>query len=186
MAFTKFPQTVDEFVSAGISLNPLFNGVVANMQMTRALQKALNAQSLYVKSIAAEIDRVGSLSVKIQSYRQNKTDTSTKIDFGTNNEDAKNMIEQMIANGVDPKDLANMQKLLDENKRVQIDDETIQKITAQLGARIDSLNSKSSQEQLTLQTLTNRYTQSGEQASNVLQKDSQSKGTIISNSRGMS
>ena len=97
------------------------------------------------------------------------------------------MLDQMVLYGVDSKDLTSMYAEYNDAQKadVTINDSTVQKIVAQLSAYIDTLNTRNSQEQLTLQTLTNRYTQAGEQASNVLQKDAQSKSTIINNSRGL-
>ncbi len=187
-----FPASVNEFIAVGNltslnNINPLFKLAAVNMLMTRALQGALNAHSDTVRLIATEIEAVSKLNVRVQTYRQNGTDLKAPIKFGTNKEDAKQMLDQMVLYGVDSKDLASMYAEYNDSQKadVTINDSTVQKIVAQLSAYIDTLNTRYSQEQLTLQTLTNRYTQAGEQASNVLQKDAQSKSTIINNSRGL-
>jgi hypothetical protein len=53
----------------------------------------------------------------------------------------------------------------------------------QLNAVSERLSSKSQQETLRIQTFTSRYTQATDQATNVVQKDGQSKSTIIQNYR---
>jgi hypothetical protein len=185
------PRSLEDFINNNkflITNNPLFNLAVANMRISRALQRALNNQAKAVSAIADQINRVSDLSSIVQSYTQNKTNADTKTTFGKNKEDAKQILDRLLAVGVDKKFL---QTLYDEyndktKPNVQISDNQITLINGQLSTKTESLNTQTSKENLTLQTLTNRYTQSGEQASSVLAKDGQSKSTIIAGYKGIS
>ena len=178
------PTSLEDFITNPKFLatnNPLFNLAVANMRISRALQRAVNNQAKAVSAIADQINRVSDLSSIVQSYTQNKTSADAKIPFGKNKEDAKQILDRLLAIGVDKKFL---QPLYDDyaNKsktNVEISDNQITLINGQLSTKTESLNTQTSKENLTLQTLTNRYTQSGEQASTVLAKDGQTKSTII-------
>ena len=187
-----FPVSVDEFIKlakttvADPRLNPLFKIAATNMLMTRALQGALNAQSDAVKLIANEIEAVSKLNVRVLSYKTNSTNVNTSGPFGKNPSDAKAMLDEMLRYGVEMKDIQGLYTQINNGAaQITIKDSEIDKIKAYLDSYIESLNTRSSQEQLTLQSLTNKYTQAGEQASTVLQKDTQSKSTIINNSRGL-
>ena len=185
------PTSLEDFITnvKFISTkNPLFNLAVANMRISRALQRAVNNQAKAVSAIADQINRVSDLSSIVQSYTQNKTNADTKIAFGKNKEDAKQILDRLLAVGVDKKFL---QPLYDDyaNKNktnVEISDNQITLINGQLSTKTESLNTQTSKENLTLQTLTNRYTQSGEQASTVLAKDGQTKSTVIAGFKGIS
>ncbi len=188
-----FPVSVDEFIKLAKSTvsdptqNPLFKLAAVNMLLTRALQGALNAQADAVKLIASEIEAASKLSVRVLSYKTNSTNVKTSGKFGESKEDAKAMLDEMQRYGVALKDIKELYDQYNNASDPQVDitDATIEVIKAQINAYIESLNTRSSQEQLTLQSLTNRYTQAGEQASTVLQKDAQSKATLINNARGL-
>lgn len=185
------PTSLEDFITNPKFLstkNPLLNLAVANMRISRALQRSVNNQAKAVSAIADQLNRVSDLSSIVQSYTQNKTNADTKIDFGKNKEDAKQILDRLLAVGVDKKFLqALYDDYADKNKTsVQISDNQISLINAQLSTKTESLNTQTSKENLTLQTLTNRYTQSGEQASTVLQKDAQTKSTIIAALKGIS
>ncbi len=186
-----FPSSVDEFIQEGNLdssniKNPLFKLAAVNMLLTRAIQGALNTQSDAVRLLAMEMDAVGKLSANIQSYRQNKTSLTDRTNFGKDNADAERMLAEMAKYDV-PEDLINqIRAQKNADNRIQINDGQIDKVMSHINAYSESLNTRNSQEQLTLQSLTSKYTQAGEQASNVLQKDAQSKTTIINNSRGLS
>jgi hypothetical protein len=188
---SEIPTSLEDFISNPKYIstkNPLLNLAVANMRISRALQRALNNQAKAVSAIADQINRVTELSSIVQSYTQNKSSADAKIAFGKNKEDAKQILDRLKAVGVDIKFL---QPLYDDyaNKNktnVEISDNQITLINGQLNTKIESLNTQTSKENLTLQTLTNRYTQSGEQASTVLGKDGQTKSTIIAGFKGIS
>ncbi len=185
------PTSLEDFITnvKFISTkNPLLNLAVANMRISRALQRAVNNQAKAVSAIADQINRVSDLSSIVQSYTQNKTNADTKIAFGKNKEDAKQILDRLLAVGVDKKFLqALYDDYANKNKtNVEISDNQITLINGQLSTKTESLNTQTSKENLTLQTLTNRYTQSGEQASTVLDKDGKVKSTIIAGFKGIS
>ena len=158
------------------------------MRVSRALQRAVNNQSQAVSAIADQLNQVSELSSIVQSYTQNKTNADTPIDFGKNKEDAKQILDRLLAVGVDKKFLqALYDQYSDKNKStVQITDNQISLINAQLSTKTESLNTQTSKENLTLQTLTNRYTQSGEAASTAFTKDGQTKSTVVAGYKGIS
>ena len=184
------PSSLEDFITNPKYLateNPLFNLAVANMRISRALQRAVNNQAKAVSAIADEINRVSDLNTRIQSYTQNKSG-DPPIKFGNDKEDVKKMLDQLKALEVDEKLLKPLYDDYADSKEpnVRITDSKISLINAALNTQIERLNTKTSKENLTLQTLTNRYTQSGEQASTVLAKDGQTKSTIISGFKGIS
>jgi hypothetical protein len=185
------PKSLEDYITNPVFINtknPLLNLAVANMRISRALQRAVNNQSKAVSAIADQLNRVSDLSSIVQSYTQNKTNADTPIDFGKNKEDAKQILDRLLAVGVDKKFLqALYDQYSDKNKStVQITDNQISLINGQLSTKTESLNTQTSKENLTLQTITNRYTQSGEQASTVLAKDGQTKSAIIAGFKGIS
>jgi hypothetical protein len=185
------PSSLEDFITNPKYLateNPLFNLAVANMRISRALQRAVNNQAKAVSAVADEINRVSDLNTRIQSYTQNKPSKDEKGPFGKNKEDAKQMLDQLKALEVDEKILKPLyDDYADSTKpNVQITDNTISLLNAALNTQIERLNTRTSKENLTLQTLTNRYTQSGEQASTVLAKDGQTKSSIIAGFKGIS
>jgi hypothetical protein len=185
-----FPASVDEFINAGNldtvnTINPLFRIAAANMLMTRALQGALNSQTESVRLLAKETEAVSKLKAELSALKTGTT-TTTLRPFAKDNADAKRLIDAMLRYGVPETELKEMTDAYNRGARVQISDAKLQIFGGYIDAYSDSLNTRNSKEQLTLQSLTNRYTQAGEQASNVLQKDAQSKGTIVTNSRGLS
>ncbi|MEY4211491.1 MAG: hypothetical protein RLZ92_1872 [Pseudomonadota bacterium] len=188
-----FPSSVDEFIAEGNlgtqnTINPLFRIAAANMLMTRALQAALNAQTDAVRLLAKETEEVSKLKADITALFSNTNDLTAKRPFARDNTEAKRLLDAMLIYGVPEEELRPWLKSYKDNPstRLQVNDSDLKKFSGYIDAYSDSLNTRNSKEQLTLQSLTNRYTQAGEQASNVLQKDAQSKGTIITNSRGLS
>ena len=185
------PTSLEDFITNPVFINtknPLLNLAVANMRVSRALQRAVNNQSKAVSAIADQLNRVSDLSSIVQSYTQNKTNADAKITFGINKEDAKQILDRLQAVGVDKKFLQSLyDDYADNNKaNVEISDNQISLINAQLSTKTESLNTQTSKENITLQTITNRYTQSGEQASTVLAKDAQTKSTIAAGIKGIS
>ena len=185
------PKSLEDFITNPKFIstkNPLFNLAVANMRVSRALQRALNNQSKAVSTIADQINNISELNSTVQSYTQNKTNADEPITFGKTKEEAKTLLDRLKAAGVDIKLLQPLYiEYADKNKTdVKITDNKISLISSALNAKIETLNTQTSKESLSLQTLTNRYTQSGEQSSTVLQKDSQTKSTIISGIKGIS
>ncbi|MCE2870493.1 MAG: hypothetical protein LW714_03655 [Oxalobacteraceae bacterium] len=187
----EIPKSLEDFITNEKYIstkNPLFNLAVANMRVSRALQRAVNNQSKAVSTIADQINSISELNSTVQSYTQNKTNADEPISFGKTKAEAKVLLDRLKAAGVDMKILDPMYaEYADTSKTsVQITDNKISLISSALNAKIENLNTQTSKENLSLQTLTNRYTQSGDQASTVLQKDSQSKSTIISGIKGLS
>jgi len=185
------PTSLEDFITNNkflITRNPLLNLAVANMRISRALQRAVNNQAKAVSSIADQLNRVSDLSSIVQSYTQNKTNADTKITFGKNKSDAKQILDRLLAAGVDKKFLQALYDDFNDTKKanVEISDNQITLINGQLSTKTESLNTQTSKENLTLQTITNRYTQSGEQASSVLANDGQTKSTVIAGFKGIS
>jgi hypothetical protein len=63
------PRSLEDFINNNkflITNNPLFNLAVANMRISRALQRALNNQAKAVSAIADQINRVSDLSTIVQ------------------------------------------------------------------------------------------------------------------------
>ena len=83
--------------------------------------------------------------------------------------------------GVDDIDQAIKDSLA--NKVIRYNDAAIQLFAQKLSAESERRSSKSQQETLRIQTFTSRYTQATDKATNVIQKDGQSKSTIIQNYR---
>lgn len=161
--------------------NVLYNIAVVNARLSNAIAKALNLQKNIVESISEEINRVSQLNVDINALKSRDTNQNTPINFGKTAAEALQLLEAMKALGV--KDL---DAKIAEAKKGTIPQATGTEVglwAQQLGAVSERFSSKSQQETLRIQTFTSRYTQATDQATNVVQKDGQSKSTIIQNFR---
>jgi hypothetical protein len=160
--------------------NVLYNIAVVNARLSNAIAKALNLQKTVIESIAEEINRVSQLNVDINARKSQDTDQNKKVKFGKTKEEALQLLEAMKALGV--KDL----DALITTAKTTIPEASGADVglwAQQLNAVSERLSSKSQQETLRLQTFTSRYTQATDQATNVVQRDGQSKSTIIQNVR---
>lgn len=161
--------------------NVLYNISVVNARLSVAIAKALNLQKNVVEDISEKISQISSLNVKINSYKPNSVKTPPDPGpFGKTREESLQMLESMQSFGVEGLDdwIA-----IAKTKIPSVKDSDIQLWSQKLNAISESLSSKSQQETLRIQTFTSRYTQATDQSTTVLQKDSQSKNSIISNYR---
>jgi cell division GTPase FtsZ len=161
--------------------NVLYNISVVNARLSNAIAKALNLQKNVVESISEEINRVSQLNVDINALKSRETDQNKKVNFGKTPAEALQLLEAMKA-----LDVNNLDALIATAKGggiPQVGGSDVGLWAQQLNAVSERLSSKSQQETLRIQTFTSRYTQATDQATNVVQKDGQSKSTIIQNFR---
>jgi len=161
--------------------NVLYNIAVVNARLSNAIAKALNLQKNVVESISEEINRVSSLTVDINALKSRETDQNKKVNFGKTAAEALQLLEAMKALGV--KDLDALIATAKAGGIPQASGADVGLWAQQLNAVSERLSSKSQQETLRIQTFTSRYTQATDQATNVVQKDGQSKSIIIQNYR---
>lgn len=162
--------------------NVLYNIAVVNARLSNAIAKALNLQKNIVESISEEINRISSLNVEINRFKPNSTSNppGDKI-FGDSPAEAARLLQAMKGFGVEGLDQAIKDSL--ENKAIKFNDADIQLFAQKLNAESERLSSKSQQETFRIQTFTSRYTQATDQSTSVVQRDGQSKSTIIQNLR---
>lgn len=160
--------------------NVLYNIAVVNARLSNAIAKALNLQKNIVESISEEINRVSQLNVEINALKSRETNQNTKVNFGKTAAEALRLLEAMKALGVNDLDtlIATAKTTIPQASGADVG-----LWAQQLGAISEKFSSKSQQETLRIQTFTSRYTQATDQATNVVQKDGQSKSTIIQNFR---
>lgn len=160
--------------------NVLYNIAVVNARLSNAIAKALNLQKNIVESISEEINRVSQLNVEINALKSRETNQNTKVNFGKTAAEALRLLEAMKAVGVNDLDtlIATAKTTIPQASGTDVG-----LWAQQLGAISEKFSSKSQQETLRIQTFTSRYTQATDQATNVVQKDGQSKSTIIQNFR---
>jgi hypothetical protein len=162
--------------------NVLYNIAVVNARLSNAIAKALNLQKNIVESISEEINRISSLNVEINRFKPNSTATPPKGKiFGDSPAEAARLLQALQKFGVEGLDDALKNSLA--GKVIEYNDADIQLFAQKLNAESERLSSKSQQETLRIQTFTSRYTQATDQATNVVQRDGQSKSTIIQNLR---
>jgi hypothetical protein len=168
------PKTVDEWLANSNTENVLINISIVSVKLANALARALNLQKSTVEDIGNEINKVSDLNVRISKFKPTAADPNTPGKFGKDLAEATEMINLLKAAGV------TVEKTpADAFKGVTAND--ISLWSQALNATSDSLSNKSSQETLRLQTFTNRYTQSSDQASTLIQKNAQSLGNISRN-----
>jgi hypothetical protein len=167
--------------------NVLYNIAVVNARLSNAIAKALNLQKNIVESISEELNRISSLNVEINSYKPNSVANPPRTGpFGKTAAEALRLLEAMKTLNVEGLDtLIALARGTPSTPGAipQVLDTQIQLWAQKLNAESERLSSKSQQETLRIQTFTSRYTQATDQATNVVQKDGQSKSTIIQNVR---
>lgn len=161
--------------------NVLYNIAVVNARLSNAIAKALNLQKNIVESISEEVNRVSSLTVDINTEKSTAPDANAIKGFGKTPADSVRLLEALKALGV--KDLDARIAAAKTGTIPQVSASTVQLWAQELNAVSERLSSKSQQETLRIQTFTSRYTQATDQATSVVQKDGQSKSTIIQNFR---
>lgn len=183
---SKGPQTVDEWLYlGGDSLNVMNNLAVANARLANAIATALNEQKEVVQAVADMIDAVSTLKNDIDAFKPTKSDLEASSPLGKTVAEARLLYERLIATVNLPDAQKNkIESALNKNEipQLQLNDYTI--INSALQTRSESLTTTSQQESLRLQTLTSRYTQANEQATTVMQKDTQNKSNVTNNLRG--
>lgn len=183
---SKGPQTVDEWLYlGGDSLNVMNNLAVANARLANAIATALNEQKEVVQGVADMIDAVSTLKNDIDAFKPTKSDLEASSPLGKTVAEARLLYERLIATVNLPDAQKNkIESALNKNEipQLQLNDYTI--INSALQTRSESLTTTSQQESLRLQTLTSRYTQANEQATTVMQKDTQNKSNVTNNLRG--
>jgi len=173
--------TISDWMNSSNTANPLHNLAVVAARLANALARALNLQKLVVEDISTDINRLSDLSTRLLGFKSADSSSATaKIKpMGKSEADAQDILNRLKAEGIDQPPLPEASVAF---KGVSSDDITVWK--EKLTAKQEGLTNKSQQESLRLQTFTNRYTQSNDQASSVLQKDAQSKGAVANNLRG--
>ncbi len=165
--------------------NVLYNIAVVNARLSNAIAKALNLQKNIVESISEEINRISALNVEVNRFKPNSTKGEYKK-FGDTPQDAARLLQAMKAFDVKGSTARNLDEDIRKslaNEAISYNDNEIQLFLQELTAASERLSSKSQQETLRIQTFTSRYTQATDQATNVVQRDGQSKSTMIQNFR---
>lgn len=176
---TSAASSVSQWMNSSNTANPLHNLAVVAARLANALARALNLQKLVIEDISNDINRLSDLSTRLTVFKSTEPENKTKP-LGNSISDAQDILDRLKAEGVTEPPLPTGAEAF-QTKGVSSD--TIGIWEQKLTALRENLTNKSSQESLRLQTFTNRYNQSNDQASSVLQKDAQSKGTVITNFR---
>lgn len=182
------PQNVDEWMNASNSSNPLDNLARVNAKLASLIGEVINLQSAVVRVTGDKIKRISDINVRIKGL-QNQLDTKPDAVslLGANYAESEAILKELKAVGVKNMDYWLSYHALNNlttNKPLIFSNAWAGQISLELQALNESEQNRSQQESLRLQTFTNRYTQANDQASSVIQKDSQGKGTVTSNLRG--
>jgi hypothetical protein len=187
------PINIETWMNDSNTSNPLSNLARVSAKMAAVLGTLVNLQKLVVEEIAKKIEKIGNLNLKVKSYT-NQTDSKpdARAFLGFTAAESLDVLTQMKALGV--KDVrfdiwiavlnANMAANPPVTASLSITNADLSNFSLALQTISESEQNKSQQESLRLQTITNRYTQSNDQASSVIQKDGQNKGTVTNNLRG--
>jgi hypothetical protein len=183
MGYSTIALTLEDFLSKENTntKNVLYSIAVVNARLSNAIAKALNLQKNIVESISQEINRVSQLNVDINTQKSTAVDANAGKPFGKTPAESLQLLEAMKAFGI--KDLDARIAEAKKGTIPQVSANTVQLWAQELNAVSERLSSKSQQETLRIQTFTSRYTQATDQATNVVQRDGQSKSTIIQNFR---
>ncbi len=178
------PIDLDTWMRQSNSPNVLSNIARVNALTATVMAEVLNLQKLVTEEVAAKIDKIGKLNVRIKSF-SNATDTKpdAKVTIGTSAADALDLLTQLKAVGVSNLD-AHIATIKSTGTAFVTNNQFIANISLELQTIGESQQNIAQQESLRLQSMTNRYTQANDQASAVIQKDGQSKGTVTNNLRG--
>ena len=168
------PKTVDEWLLNNNTPNVLINIVIVSVKLANALARALNLQKTTVEDIGNEINKISDLNVRINKFKPTGTLPTDTEKLGASEAEATEIINLLKAAGVEVKKTPAEAFAGVTNNDISI-------WTQALNASSESLSNKSSQETLRLQTFTNRYTQSSDQASTLIQKNQQSLANINRN-----
>ena len=169
------PKTVDEWLANSNTENVLINISVVSVKLASALARALNLQKSTVEDIGNEINKISDLNVRVSKFKSTDPNPNVAKPLGNSEAEATEIINLLKAAGVDVK-LTPAQAF-----KPGATANDISLWTQALNAKSENLSNKSSQETLRLQTFTNRYTQSSDQASTLIQKNVQSLGNITRN-----
>ncbi len=185
---TTKPQNLDEWMNQSNTSNPLENLARVNALLAKLIGEVVNLQKDVVEQTGRKIKRISDINVRIKGF-QNQTDSSpgaTSL-LGASYEESKAILEELKAVGAKNMDywltFHYMTNSLTKTPLI-ISNSWVAQISLELQALNESEQNNSQQESLRLQTFTNRYTQANDQASAVMQKDSQGKATVTSNLRG--
>ncbi len=187
------PIDIETWMNDSNTSNPLSNLARVSAKAAAVLGTLVNLQKLVVEEIAKKIEKIGNLNLKVKSFTNAADSKPDAVAFlGVTAAESLDVLTQMKALGV--KDVridfwiaalkANMAANPPVTIPLQITNADISNFSLALQTISESEQNKSQQESLRLQTLTNRYTQSNDQASSVIQKDGQNKGTVTNNLRG--
>ncbi len=180
--------SIDTWMRESNTANPLSNLARVNALMASVMGELVNKQKLVVEEVAAKIKKIGELNTRVKalaSITDSKPDA--QISFGTSPQDSLDLLKQLRAVGVKGLDGFILQVetiYIPQGKALPAINQFVSNISLELQNLSESQQNLSQQESLRLQTLTNRYTQATDQASSVLQKDGQNKGTVTNNLRG--
>ena len=169
------PKTVDEWLADSNTENVLINISIVSVKLANALARALNLQKSTVEDIGNQINKISDLNVRISAFKTTDTKPEAKKSLGKSEAEATEIINLLKAAGV------TVEKTPADAFNNGVTANDISLWSQALNAKSDSLSNKSSQETLRLQTFTNRYTQSSDQASTLIQKNAQSLGNISRN-----
>ncbi len=178
------PIDIDTWMRQTNSPNVLSNLARVNALQASVMGELVNLQKLVVEEVAARIKKIGELNVRIKKFAST-TDTKpdAAIFVGTSGADALDLLTQLKSVGV-----SNMDTYINTVKTsgtaLATNNQFVSNISLELQTLSESQQNISQQESLRLQTMTNRYTQANDQASAVIQKDGQNKGTVTNNLRG--
>ncbi len=187
------PIDIETWMNDSNTPNPLSNLARVSAKMASVLGTLVNQQKLVVEEIAKKLEKIGNLNLKVKSYT-NQTDSKPDAGafLGFTAAESLDVLTQMKALGVKDVRLDFWIAVLKANMAVNppvttplpVTNADLSNFSLALQTVSESEQNKSQQESLRLQTMTNRYTQSNDQASSVIQKDGQNKGTVTNNLRG--
>ncbi len=178
------PIDIDTWMRQTNSPNVLSNLARVNALQASVMGELVNLQKLVVEEVAARIKKIGELNVRIKKFAST-TDTKpdAAITVGTSAADALDLLTQLKSVGVSNLD-TYITAVKTAGTALATNNQFVSNVALELQTLGESQQNISQQESLRLQTMTNRYTQANDQASTVIQKDGQNKGTVPNNLRG--
>lgn len=174
--------TLEEWLASDNTADVLHNFTVVVARYAGVLAEVLNLQKDVVSEITKRMEQITNLANKLRSITLDGAADTSKGTLATTKEEALRILRQMKSFGVDRID----QKIADQEKAatpIQVEKIWIDSNVQILNGINEAESSKSSKEQLRLQTFTSRYSTVTEQSSSIIQSNFRSKNVPANNIR---
>lgn len=176
------PPSLADWLTSDNSADIMHNLVIVNARLSEALSEVLNLQKDVVSEVSDRLKKISELMNEIRRVKLNGIENDSSGALGNTKEDSLRILHALKNFGI-----PNMDEDINNAtagtgpysvKKIWIDS-----IIPSLQGVSESESNRSQQEGLRLQTITNRYTQSAENATTAQQKKAQSSNTVVSNLR---